>query len=154
MANTKTNGKVNTKGNGHGTEAMLEATERIKELEAALKKSSLNNKYRRVDEADGEFNAEDFLFGDAKISPHAKEIVTSDLPIRMPPLLTNWETLISATKLDARRNEDGSVMRLSQKWIQTYLLYRKPVDRQARAEAVTMGQEQKEQDALSRSLKA
>ena len=149
MANGNGNGKVKTKnnGNGQGAEVLAEAEERIKALEAQLKKNSLDSKYKRVDENGGEFDATKFLFDHANQDEHSREIVTSDLPIRMPPLLTNWETLIEATNPHRTK-------RLSMVWISKYLLYRIPVDRQSRGEAVTMGQEQKEQDITSRALRA
>lgn len=141
------NGKVKTKDNGHGADVLAEAEERIKALEAQLKKNSLDSKYKRVDESSGEFDATKFLFDHANADEHSREVVTSDLPIRMPPLLTNWETLIEATN-------PLRTKRLSRVWISMYLLYRIPVDRQSRGEAVTMGQEQKEQDITSRALRA
>jgi hypothetical protein len=123
-------------------------------LKAQLKKATLNNKYKPVNEGSDDFDATDFLFSDAKDNAHAKEVVTSDLPARMPPLLTNWETLIAATDLPSRTDEDGKVIRLSKVWISRYLLYRKPVDRQARNEAIAMGQERQEQDIMKGAMKA
>lgn len=141
--------KVETKGNGHDTDA-----DRIKELEAQLKKANLNSKYKPVGEDSGEFNAEDFLFKDAQDDDHKREIVTSDVPIRMVPLLTNWETLTAATSLKDRTDDTGKLIRLSKVWISKYLLFRKPLDRQARTEAITMGQEKQAQENMSGVLKS
>jgi hypothetical protein len=143
-------GGNNNNGNGHSSD---DKDRQIQLLQAQLKKEQLNKKYKPVDQKSGEWSAEDFLFSDSE-NPHDKEIVTSDLPIRMPPLLTNWETLIEATDVNSRLNEDGKVIRLSRRWIHHYLMYRKPVDRQARAEAITMGQEKQEQDLAKGAMKA
>ncbi len=123
-------------------------------LKAELKKATLNNKYRPVNEGSEDFDATDFLFSDAKENEHKREVVTSDLPARMPPLLTNWETLIEATDIKSRLDDEGKPIRLSRRWISKYLLYRKPVDRQARNEAITMGQERQEQDVMKGAMKA
>jgi hypothetical protein len=123
-------------------------------LKAQLKKATLNSKYKPINEVSDDFDATDFLFSDARDDAHKKEVVTSDLPARMPPLLTNWETLIEATDIKSRLDENGDVIRLSRRWISKYLLYRKPVDRQARNEAITMGQERQEQDMMKGAMKA
>jgi hypothetical protein len=123
-------------------------------LKAQLKKATLNNKYKPVNEGSNDFDATKFLFSDAEDDDHKREVVTSDLPARMPPLLTNWETLIEATDIKSRLDDEGKPIRLSRRWISKYLLYRKPVDRQARNEAITMGQERQEQDIMKGAMKA
>ena len=141
--------KNKNNGNGH-----TDQQKEIDALKAELKKATLNSKYKRVGEGSDEFNAEDFLFKDAQDNEHKREIVTSDVPVRMVPLLTNWETLIAATHLQDRTDEEGKIIRLSKTWISSYLLYRKPLDRQARTEAMTMGQEKQAQENMSGALRA
>ena len=146
------NGKVKDKvdGNGHNDQQA-----EIDSLKAELKKEKLERKYNKVGGANGEFNADDFLFHDAQDGDlHKREVVTSDLPVRMVPLLTNWQTLTKATSIKDRINPDGSIKRLSCVWMSEYLLARKAVDRQARTEAVDMGKEKQEQDAMKSALKA
>lgn len=139
--------KNKNNGNGH-TDQQAE----IDSLRKELAKAKLNSKYKPVGEANGDFDANDFLFRDAQNDDHTREVVTSDVPVRMVPLLTNWDTLTAATHLADRTDGDGSIIRLSKKWISNYLLYRKPLDRQARTEAMTMGQEKQAQENASGAI--
>lgn len=132
-------GNNGNNGNGHGT---LDPAI----LDAITKQIAAQQKYKKIGGGTQDFKAETFLFHDAlEGDEHSREVVSSDVPLRMVPLLTNWETLTEATSMTR-------VTRLSKIWISRYLLYRKPLDRQARVEAVSMGQQNQEQEAMKKAL--
>lgn len=142
------NTKANNKGNGNKGNGKQDIVIDANILDAIKKQIAAEQKYKKVNSEGGDFKAENALFNDIMDADdnHSKEIVTSDVPLRMVPILTNWETLIDATNMS--RTE-----RLSRKWIKYYLLYRKPLDRQWRAEAVSMGQTRQEENEMNKALR-
>jgi hypothetical protein len=133
--NSKAETKGKNKGNGHQSEDEYDP-----------KKAAAERKYKPLNEEEQKFIAEEFLFGEAITNEEKRHIISSDVPLRMVPLLAMQATQEVATDLDR-------VDSLSKIWRMNYLLYRKPLERNARNDALALGQQQQEQDALKNALK-